>query len=311
LILHGVAINDEIYREEPTKTIEMGKAWQVVFNAKHFDEDGAEHFLAEMGDFGEFCNPDPPDIWTYFKVIRRCKLTLPGPDGIPYSAWAYFAKAPEILLEIDTLLRSGSGAPDGFNFSLGQFLPKGEKDGDAREIVRAPVDTRPLSLKNCDNKLVVAANVSALEPQYNRITHKTQNGFVSGRNFLKNILDIDASGRIYSTKYEGSNDNVKNRVCNIPITGAFDYEAAFPSVIHRWIWAVLRHRRLPSSFIILFQAILKMRLLFFRTGATFIRLFTSCLVSCRGVRARPFFSTMPLTPSWPNSVRSCRTDFTA
>ena len=41
-------------------------------------------------------------------------------------------------------------------------------------------------------------------------------------------------------------------VSYIPITTAFDFETAFPSVIHGWMWAVLRHRRLPESFLRLF-----------------------------------------------------------
>ena len=32
-----------------------------------------------------------------------------------------------------------------------------------------------------------------------------------------------------------------------------DFMAAFPSVIHRWIWLVLKFRKLPASFITLFK----------------------------------------------------------
>ena len=44
---------------------------------------------------------------------------------------------------------------------------------------------------------------------------------------------------------------------NIPIAGAFDFEAAFPSVIHAWIWMVLHHRKMPLHFISLFRSIYK------------------------------------------------------
>ena len=40
----------------------------------------------------------------------------------------------------------------------------------------------------------------------------------------------------------------------IPISAAFDFLAAFPSVIHDWIWAVLSHRKLPIHFINFFKA---------------------------------------------------------
>ena len=52
---------------------------------------------------------------------------------------------------------------------------------------------------------------------------------------------------------ECPNSNPKN----IPIAGAFDFEAAFPSVIHAWIWTVLHHRKMPLHFIRLFQSISK------------------------------------------------------
>ena len=86
-----------------------------------------------------------------------------------------------------------------------------------------------------------------------KITHITQNGFVRGRNFLNNILDIDSAGRLYSMKYECS-DNKLN-ISNIPISLASDFETAFPSIIHDWIWAVLRHRCLPLHFLNLFMGL--------------------------------------------------------
>ncbi len=34
---------------------------------------------------------------------------------------------------------------------------------------------------------------------------------------------------------------------DIPIAVAFDFEAAFPSVVHNWIWLVLQHRKMPPD----------------------------------------------------------------
>ena len=44
----------------------------------------------------------------------------------------------------------------------------------------------------------------------------------------------------------------------LPIFGAFDFAAAFPSVIHRWIWTVLRHRKIPQHFLNMFTALYHM-----------------------------------------------------
>ena len=75
------------------------------------------------------------------------------------------------------------------------------------------------------------------------------------RNFLNNVVDIDAAGRIYSTKYNGSEQFMKNLVNNYPAIAAFDYSAAFTSLIQDWVWLVLAHRKLPQSFITLLRAL--------------------------------------------------------
>ena len=78
------------------------------------------------------------------------------------------------------------------------FLVKAVAGHDSVAVLRDPMDTRPLCMKNTFNKLIVAANCNSLNSEFSQITHHTQNGFVGGRNFLKNLVDVDASGRIYS-----------------------------------------------------------------------------------------------------------------
>ena len=72
---------------------------------------------------------------------------------------------------------------------------------------------------------------------------------MAGRNFLNNILDLDSAARIFSMVFESMCSNMNPS--NIPILGAYDFEAAFPSVIHEWIWLVLKFRKLPENYILL------------------------------------------------------------
>ena len=144
--------------------------------------------------------------------------------------------------------------PPSFHETVTVFAPKGTHPNDPVEVIRDPLQTRPLSLKNTDNKIIVAANVRKLEPQYQKLAHVTQNGFTKERNFLNNCVDLDAAARIFSMVFEA--------ICgfpldpsNLPLLCAFDFEAAFPSVIHCWIWLVLKIRRLPDHYIYLFQGI--------------------------------------------------------
>jgi len=128
------------------------------------------------------------------------------------------------------------------------FRVKSEKDQDAIAVLRDPLETRPLCMKNIFNKVIMAANCNAINSEYTQIAHDAQNGFTGGRNFLKNIVANDSAGRMYSCAYEGSKKPFLVP-STIPISAAFDFLAAFPSVIHDWIWAVLTHRKLPIHFI--------------------------------------------------------------
>ncbi len=58
---------------------------------------------------------------------------------------------------------------------------------------------------------------------------------------------------MYSCAYEGSKKPFLVPSA-IPISAAFDFLLAFPSVIHDWIWAVLTHSKLPCHFVNLFKA---------------------------------------------------------
>ena len=111
------------------------------------------------------------------------------------------------------------------------------------------METHPLCMKKCFNELIMAANCSAMNAEYFNITNKTKNGFTGGRIFLNNLVALDSTGRMYSCAYEGSKKPDLNPSI-IPISAVFDFEAAFPSVIHAWIWVVFRHRELPEHFII-------------------------------------------------------------
>jgi len=257
LILRGVALNDEIIRSEPARSIALGNSWQSTFDKKAFDASAAQEFLNHSSNLANFSNPQDTNIFHMYRAIWKGKNTHPGPNGIPAIAYRFCPRAPSLFLEVDSKLKSGADAPLYFNMSLGWFPPKGDFEGDHLEVIRQPSDTRPLAGKNSDNKAIVSANVLTLARQYNKIVHKDQRGFVSGRNMLGNLIDIDAAGRIFSTKFAGAPPSTSSLVKNFPVISSNDFGAAFPSIIHDWIWMVLRHRELPEQFIVFFQAIYK------------------------------------------------------
>ena len=62
------------------------------------------------------------------------------------------------------------------------------------------------------------ANMKALEPEYNDITRHSQRGFVPGRSFLNNLLDVDSASRISALKYLGAPVSIQRSVRNLPVS---------------------------------------------------------------------------------------------
>jgi len=76
--------------------------------------------------------------------------------------------------------------------------PKGVKTEDSTDIVRQASETRPISMKNTDNKTITGASVEKFTPFAQNHTHPSQRGFVPARNYLENVVDLDSAARIYS-----------------------------------------------------------------------------------------------------------------
>ena len=118
------------------------------------------------------------------------------------------------------------------------------------------MEMRLISAKNTDNKTITGASIFKFKRWAQQNTHHTQRGFVPGRNFLNNIVDLDSASRIYSNYAMGRGFSAVN-IALIPILALFDFATAFPSVIHDWIFINLEHRKFPAWFIRFIKAIYK------------------------------------------------------
>ena len=97
----------------------------------------------------------------------------------------------------------------GFNNSLGIFLPKGTADDDTINSVEGSAEnTRPLSLKNTDNKAIAAAVNHARANAITKWADPQQNDFICGRPGLNNIIDIDARARVSDSNATASHANL-------------------------------------------------------------------------------------------------------
>ena len=110
------------------------------------------------------------------------------------------------------------------------FPPKGKKPDDKVKVIHTGAETRPLKRKNHDNKAIAGERNFAIAKNIKKYAVSLQNGFIAGRNFLCNVVGIDAFARFASYP------------CNfalLPLIVLFDLKAAFPSVAHQWLFKSL------------------------------------------------------------------------
>ena len=75
-----------------------------------------------------------------------------------------------------------------------------------------------------------------VEPLLDTLVSPMQRGFLPGRSLIHNVVEVDTAMRMVSLTAEA------------PGALFFDFAAAFPSLAHDYLHAVLAHLGLPLSF---------------------------------------------------------------
>ena len=81
-----------------------------------------------------------------------------------------------------------------------------------------------------DNKIIAAAANYCVRQAVANDACAMQRGFIKGRRFLENIVELDTYARMFS---------LQSLPHTFPILALWDFSAAFPSVIHGWIFECL------------------------------------------------------------------------
>ena len=84
-------------------------------------------------------------------------------------------------------LAAGETPHDGFNHGILFLIPK--------KGTLLPLDHRPISVTNADNRIVAQAFVVAITPALVATLHKAQKGFLAGRSFEEHILCLNSFTR--------------------------------------------------------------------------------------------------------------------
>ena len=256
--MHGLLVDGTVIREPIERAKALAAGWAPVFAAKTFLADAADDFLSEHATPYDFSSVQPPEQNDYKEYIAKARHSGTGPDGIPYLAW--FAGGDAAARTFDKLgqhIFAGNPVTLDFNQSLIAFPPKGCCEGDDEEVIRPPLDTRPIGLKNTDNKIIIGTSVHKFKRSMQINTHKNQRGFVPGRFLVHNALDLDSAGRIlamHAVKHNHSSDVLKKVLACLAF---FDFAAAFPSMVHGWIFAVLGFQKFPRGVFNLIKTLYK------------------------------------------------------
>ena len=219
----------------------LANHWGGVFSAKPVDFVNLDGWLAD--DRPSWFSGIPPfEVCIERKhatqAIKYAKNTSPGPDGIPYAAYAA-GDVTEAIIEEATraLTEEDPTEPTDLNHAFLSCLPKKpERHANGLDIFK-PKGTRPLSIGNTDNRLVSAVLRISVFDFLAAWISIIQRGFITGRSMLENVLEIDLRMRLLALQ------EVRALVV------FFDFEAAFPSIAHPFIWRILKEIGVPRCFI--------------------------------------------------------------
>jgi hypothetical protein len=173
------------------------------------------------------------EMWN---TLKSLKATTPGPDGISnlYLKKLWDIVGPLILESWRFSITKGE-LPTSHKHSILRLIPKAGKD--TRELK----NWRPITLSNCDHKLITKTYNNRLLSAIKNHIITTQTAYLKGRNIADNLRLINAL-----TKAAEHNSDIDATII------ALDAQKAFDSVNYQYIVKVLERMGL-NNFIPIFK----------------------------------------------------------
>jgi endonuclease/exonuclease/phosphatase family metal-dependent hydrolase len=176
-------------------------------------------------------------------VLKSRRNTAPGPDGVPICCWQAAGDfGVAVLWALVEQIMLGTAPPKDFGDSLLTFLAKGSDDPELGIGTRTCSETRPISLINCDAKVVTLVLVSPLLEVGPKIIDRIQHGGVRGRLIFDSIFTLEAN-MIAAARAGGEDAGVIS----------LDFATAFPSVASEYILYCLEQAGLPCFVVNFFR----------------------------------------------------------
>ncbi len=166
----------------------------------------------------------PITIGELWQTLKPTRATTPGPDGMSntYLKRLWDIIGPLILYVWNYSLANGI-LPPSHCTSLLRLIPKVGKD--LKEIK----NWRPITLSNCDHKLITRLYNNRLLRVIGEKLSTTQTAYVQGRNIADNLRLVNSA-----VKLAGIDSRISASLL------ALDAQKAFDSVDHKYLTTVLR-----------------------------------------------------------------------
>ena len=145
-------------------------------------------------------------------VLGSSNDSAPGPDGIPYSyiSGLWHLMGPLIIDAWKYSLQTGNLAPS-HKLSFLKLIPKAGKD------LKKLTNWRPITLSNCDHKLITKIYAKRLGSAVESCISECQTAYINGRQIGDNIRSLLASVQLAN-----SEDNIDGLIVSLDAKKAFD-----------------------------------------------------------------------------------------
>ena len=243
--LGGIIEGNTTHTTPESVTSSLISHWMPVFSAAHTDLDLAETLLGDLKD--DLCFDWTTALPNSTKSFERSIVTTrvdtgPGEDGIPYSGYHPISRlASRLFSSVNRRIISQKAVPDRHNYTVLNFPPKKPSLFNEHGALVPPDQTRPIGKKNASNKLISKTWAWNVRSVFMCLISWIQRGFVPGRNFLLNVLELDLFSRVFS--------NCPRSSLPPAILVSFDIMAAFPTLALSWLFRVLEVCNAPYGFL--------------------------------------------------------------
>ena len=236
----------QVHSEDAQVAELLAAHWRKVFAHKPIDEEKLEAWCRTAAAAGTGTVTAPAAAWRLRtrdvkRALRIAGNSRPGPDGIPFQAWRSLGKLGEHILweagrQLAVGLQAGDADHDSFNESLLCCLPKDTQRADeVGTPIHTPATTRPLSITNCDNRIIANAYRLVWEPIIGPVVTTRQRGFIQGRSMLANVVEVEHAAALAAMECEGA------------VIVLFDFTAAFPSISRKFMMRMAQAAGFPEE----------------------------------------------------------------